>query len=93
MTGELPYQKALWDETESDNIAKIAFDLSEAYGINWHVEKCSVEIKQRSIGDGAVLRYRFAVIPIQEFKLASIDLSCGVAIAEYSFQLKCVRNI
>ena len=86
-------RKALWDETESDNIAKIAFDLSEAYGINWHVEKCSVEIKQRSIGDGAVLRYRFAVIPIQEFKLASIDLSYGVAIAEYSFQLKCDAEI
>lgn len=86
-------RKALWDETESDNIAKIAFDLSEAYGIDWHIENCSVEIKQRSIGNGAVLRYRFAVIPIQEFKLSSIDLSYGMAIAEYSFQLKCDAEI
>lgn len=86
-------RKALWDETESDNIAKIAFDLSEAYGIDRHIENCAIEIKQHSIGDGAVLRYRFAVIPIQEFKLASVDLSYGIAVAEYSFQLKCDAEI
>ncbi len=86
-------KKALWDEADLDYTAKIAFDLSKVYEFNRHAQSCTIEARQHSAGGDVVFRYRFAVIPIQEFRLASIDMSFGIAVAEYSFQLRCDADI
>ena len=45
-----------------------------------------IEARQKSAAGKVVFRYKFAVIPIQDFKPISIDFDYGIAIAEYGFQ-------
>lgn len=74
------------DDTENSGIARIEFNPSKTSQFSWHIEECVLEARQKSAGGKVVLRYRFAVVPIQEFRPLSISIDHGRAVAEYGFQ-------
>lgn len=51
-----------------------------------HIETCRIEARQKSAGGKVVFRYRFAVIPIQNFRLDRVSFEYGFAVAYYGFQ-------
>lgn len=77
----------MWaDDHDDSTAAQIALTPQESSLFDWHIEECLIEARQKSAGGKVVFRYRFAVIPIQDFKLTSIDFDFGIAVAEYGFQ-------
>lgn len=79
----------VWADDHGESIAaQIALVPKESSLFDWHIEECLIEARQKSAGGKAVFRYRFAVAPIQDFKLTSIDFDSGIAIAEYEFQAR-----
>lgn len=78
---------ALYEENaENSGIARIEFNPSNTSLFSWHIEECVIEARQKSSGGKVVFRYRFAVVPIQEFKPLSISIDHGCAVAKYGFQ-------
>lgn len=74
------------DDYGKSNAAQIALVPQESSLFDWHIEECTIEARQRSAAGKVVFRYRFAVIPIQDFRPTSINLDYGIAVAEYGFQ-------
>ncbi len=82
----------LWeDEFDELGPAQIALIPQKAVGFGGHVADCLIEARQKSAGGKAVFKYKFAVVPIQDFKPTAISFNLGTAIAEYGFQA--VRDI
>lgn len=78
---------ALYEEdADNSGIARIEFNPSNTSLFSWHIEECVIEARQKSAGGKVVFRYRFAVVPIQEFRPLSISIDHGRAVAEYGFQ-------
>ena len=79
----------LWQDEYGDaGPARIALVPSETSTIPWHVECCEISARQKSAGGKLVFRYRFAIVPIQDFKPASISIEHGIAISDYQFQTR-----
>lgn len=77
----------MWaDDYDKSNAAQIALIPQESSLFDWHIEECLIEARQKSAAEKVVFRYKFAVIPIQDFRPTSISFDCGIAIAEYGFQ-------
>lgn len=77
----------MWSEDYgSSTAAQIAIVPQESNLFDWHIEECLIEARQRSAEGKVVFRYRFAVVPIRDFKPMSISLDFSVAVAEYGFQ-------
>lgn len=77
----------MWsDDCGNSTAAQIALVPQESSLFDWHIEECLIEARQKSAGDKVVFRYRFAVVPIQDFRPTSIDFDYGIAVAEYGFQ-------
>lgn len=82
-------RRILWEDEYGDSsAARIALVPAESTMFGWHVECCTIEARQKSAGGKVVFRYRFAIVPIQEFRPASIEFELGTAIADYRFQAK-----
>lgn len=77
----------LWsDECDESSAAEIALVPRESDLFDWHIEECRIEARQKSADGKAVFRYRFGVVPIQDFRLNSVTFECGLAVADYGFQ-------
>ena len=77
----------LWtDSYGKSNAARIALVPQESILFDRHIESCLIEARQKSAGGKVIFKYRFAVIPIQDFKPTTISLDFGIPVAEYSFQ-------
>ena len=79
----------VWDDEYGDTqSAEIQLIPSESSLFGWHIENCIIEARQKSIGGKPVFKYRFAVVPVQEFQLASAGFEYGsqAAIADYRFK-------
>ncbi|MCI8366056.1 MAG: hypothetical protein HFJ66_00415 [Eggerthellaceae bacterium] len=77
----------VWDDDPGkSNTAQITLVPQESSLFDWHIEECLVEARQRSSGGKIVFRYRFAAVPIQDFRPLSVDFDYGVAVAEYGLQ-------
>lgn len=80
-------RRIMWaDDSGESNAAQIELILRESSNFDSHIEECLIEARQKSAGNKVVFRYRFAVVPIQDFRPYSIRFDQGVAIAEYGFQ-------
>ena len=77
----------LWsDEFGDSTAAQIALVPQESSLFDWHIESCLIEARQKSAGGKVVFRYRFAVVPIQNFRLNNVTFDYGTAVADYGFQ-------
>lgn len=77
----------LWsDEHDDGTAAQIALIPQETSLFNRHIETCLIEARQKSAEGKVVFRYRFAVVPIQDFRLRNVIFDHGLAVADYSFQ-------
>ena len=77
----------MWSDDYGDSTAaQIALVPQESSLFDWHIEECLIEARQKSAGGKVVFRYRFAVIPVQDFRPTAIDFDFGIAVAEYGFQ-------
>lgn len=77
----------MWSDDYGDSAtAQIALVPQESSLFDRHIEECLVEARQRSAGGKVVFRYRFAVVPIQDFRPTFISFDFGIAVAEYGFQ-------
>lgn len=77
----------LWaDGYGESNAAEIALALDETNQIGRHVERCEVVARQKSAEERIVFRYRFAIVPIQGFRLTDISFDFGCPVATYEFQ-------
>lgn len=82
----MPRRVMCEDDAGNVGAARIELDPSKANIFSWHIEECVIEARQKSAGGKVVFRYRFAVVPIQEFRPLSISVDHGYAVAEYGFQ-------
>lgn len=81
--------EVVWEDSYGDSRAsQIALSLQRASKLDWHAEVVEIEARQISTGGQVVFRYRFAIIPIQEFRLDEAHLENGIVVAQYSFQSK-----
>ena len=84
----------LWEDDHGDmGSARVALVPSESSLFDWHIELCELEARQRSAGGKVVFRYRFAVVPIQDFKLTAIGFEFGTAVADYQFQARLALEV
>jgi hypothetical protein len=80
-------RRLLWsDEVGESMAAQIALVPQESERFDWHIETCLIEARQKSAGGKVVFRYRFAVVPIQDFRLNNVTFNYGLAVADYGFQ-------
>lgn len=82
----IPRRVMCEDDAGKAGTARIELDPSKANLFSWHIKECIIEARQKSASSKVVFRYRFAVVPIQEFRPLSIIFDCGHAVAEYGFQ-------
>lgn len=66
--------------------SQIALSLEDAFGISSHAELVEIVARQKSAEGTIVFRYRFAVVPLQEFRLAEAHIEYGAVISQYSFR-------
>ena len=79
-------RKVLWQDTYgTSSSSQIALPLELTSEIDWHAEYVEINARQISTGGKVVFRYRFAIVPIQEFKLEEAHVENGVVVAQYSF--------
>lgn len=84
----------LWEDNRGDEgSACVALVPAESSLFDWHIEFCELEARQRSAGGKVVFRYRFAVVPIQDFKLTSVGFEFGTAVADYQFQARLALEV
>ena len=77
----------LWsDELDESSPAEIVLVPQESASFDQHIKTCLIEAKQKSACGKTVFRYRFGVIPIQDFRLERVTFKCGFAVADYGFQ-------
>lgn len=79
----------LWaDDSGETDAVQIALVLHESSLFDWHIEECLIEARQKSAENKVVFRYRFAVVPIQNFRPSSLklDTNFGGIVAQYAFQ-------
>ena len=77
----------LWEDNSDGSVAaRVSLIPSESSFFDYHIGLCEIEARQRSAGGKAVFRYRFAVVPIQEFRLRSAAYEYGTIVADYQFQ-------
>lgn len=79
----------LWaDDSGKTDAIQIALRPYESALFDRHIEECLIEARQKSAGNRPVFRYRFAVVPIQDFRPNSIalDADFGGIVAQYAFQ-------
>lgn len=81
------------DEFAGKSAAQIELSLQESSFLKLHIETCTIEAKQKSASKKVVFRYRFAVVPIQGFRLENISFDYGIAVADYCFQSMQMINI
>ena len=74
------------DDYGMSSAAQTALVPQESNLFDWHIEECLIEARQKSAAGKVVFRYKFAVIPIQDFRPTSISFEYGIAVAEYGFQ-------
>ena len=87
-------RRILWADDYGDSkAARIALIPQESSLFDWHIETCEIEARQRSADGKAVFRYRFAVVPIQDFRLRSVTFEYGVAVADYGFQARLAMTV
>lgn len=80
-------RRVLWSDEYGDNsAAQIALDPRESSLFDWHIKTCLIEARQKSADGKVVFRYRFAVVPIQDFRLNNVTFDHGIAVADYGFQ-------
>lgn len=64
---------------------KLLIEPSRALLMPTHANRCVVEVRQKNVGNALVFKYVFAIVPIQEFHLASLSCESGVVRSEYAF--------
>ena len=82
----MPRQVMWSDDQGKANAAQIELIPQKSFLFDRHIEKCLIEARQKSADGKVVFRYKFAVIPIRDFKPLSISLDFGIPIVEYGFQ-------
>lgn len=81
-------RRVLWrDERGDGSSAEILLVPQESPFFDRHIEVCEIEARQKSARGKVVFRYRFAVVPIQGFRLQAVSFDFGIAVADYGFQL------
>lgn len=84
----------LWtDERGDSSAALVTLVPQESSLFDWHIETCEITARQKSAGGKPVFRYRFSVIPIQDFRLKEVSLEFGIAVADYGFQARTALNV
>ena len=87
-------RRVLWeDDEEGSSSAQIELRLSESSVFDWHIELCELEARQCSTGGKIVFRYRFAVVPIREFRLKAASFEFGTFVADYQFQARLAMRV
>lgn len=80
-------REVVWEEASGESkSSQIALPLERASKINWHSEVVEIVARQISTGGKVVFRYKFAIIPIQNFMLEEAHVENGVVIARYGFR-------
>ena len=82
----LPRHSVEEDAFGESNVAQITLAPQESNLFDWHIQECLIEVRQKSTSGKLVFRYRFAVIPIRDFRPMTISYDFGIATAEYGFQ-------
>ena len=79
-------REVVWeDDFGASRTRKIALPLERASRIDWHSEEVEIVARQISAGGKVVFRYRFAIVPIQQFRLDEAHVENGIVVASYSF--------
>lgn len=79
-------RKLLWEDEYGElRASQIGLPLELALRISWHSEAVEIVARQISTGRKVIFRYRFAIVPIQEFRLEEAHIENGIIIAQYSF--------
>lgn len=79
-------RKLLWeDEYGESRASQIGLPLELARRINWHSQNVEIVARQISTGGKVIFRYRFAIVPIQEFRLEEAHVENGIVVAQYLF--------
>ena len=78
-------RRVVWEDGAGAASSQIELPLERAVRINWHSELVEITARQISNGGRVVFRYRFAVIPIQNFKIEECRVENGVVTCRYSF--------
>lgn len=86
--GESSRLRARWQISESDNTAALFLSFPSAAEGRGIVRSCVIEARQGTTED-ILLRYRFAIVPIQGFRLEDykIDAGNGELIGIYQFEV------
>ena len=81
-------KQVIWEDgLDGCGSSRIALALNRAW-IDWLSEVVEVTARQVSNNGRVVFRYRFATIPIQNFKLESAHVDNGRIVADYSFEAR-----
>lgn len=84
----------MWPDGYGDSAAaRIVLAPQESNQFDLHIEECLIEARQKSAQGKVVFRYRFAVVPIQDFRPTSISFDFGIAVAEYGFQARLALDV
>lgn len=84
----------MWSDDYRDSAAaRIVLVPQKSSLFDLHIEECLIEARQKSAQDKVVFRYRFAVVPIQDFRPTSISFDFGIAVAEYGFQARLALDV
>lgn len=79
-------RKVLREDSYGESSAsQIALPLELTSEINWLSEVVEIVARQISAGGKVVFRYRFATVPLQEFKLEEAHVENGIVVVQYSF--------
>lgn len=84
----------MWSDCYGDSAAaRIVLAPQKSSQFDLHIEECLIEARQKSAEGRVVFRYRFAVVPIQDFRPTSISFDFGIAVAEYGFQARLALDV
>ena len=84
----------MWPDDYGDSAAaRIVLVPQKSSLFDLHIEECLIEARQKSAQGKVVFRYRFAVVPIQDFRPTSISFDFGIAVAEYGFQARLALDV
>lgn len=72
---------------DDDAILRVEFRLGETLLPDSHANECHLAIYQSEADTHAIFTYRFAIAPIQKFRLSSVAWEYGRAIATYEFKV------
>lgn len=72
---------------DDDTPSRLEFRLGDTLLPDTHVSECRLAIVQANVGERPIFTYRFAIAPIQKFRIASITREHGRQIATYEFSV------